>query len=206
MSNGLICALTGYCPAPLAPDNAQIGGRSNKNGTISYQVTVEQAKALPVMSNCGYPADVIDKARIKRITMEEPINQPSFMSSKSVIIAIEKEPKTNKDGGTEQTVYYCSHRPSRDDEENKLYPYLYVTNSKSEKGGAVTAQTAIGPVDPFGTSFNKTTTEMGGETYRQFETKYEQCSGSCMPTTKETYEKYGESRIPHFVDGKLVRE
>jgi hypothetical protein len=184
MGNGWICALTGYCPAPLAPDNAP-KTEDLKNKTVKRQVTVEQAKALPITAACNGVDKVLDSGAIKRITIEEPMNQSSSMDSKSVILTIEQDPIKTKDGTTVQATHYCSHKPS-----DSLYKPLSVINYTSENPDTVVRRTDIGTSGVFGSSYRKTTTELEPtykkevdkgkklvtfDVYRELGTNYQSC-------------------------------
>lgn len=221
MGNGLICKLFNYCPAPLAPDNAP-KVEDSQNKTVKRQLTVEQAKALPIIPNCNGIDKVLDKNDIKRITVEEPMNQPAYPASKSVILTVEENPTKNSSGAIVQATHYCSHEPNN--YGSNSYEPLSVINYTSENPVTVEKTVDIGTSGAFGSSHIKTTTEpgqatkelekaaakLGGVTIevdRKLGTKYKYCSfGRCRPESKDDYEKYGETQIPHFVDGKLVRE
>lgn len=64
MTQGFICKLTGYCPAPVAPVNAPMVGLDLKNNTVTRQIAPEQAYELG-----------IDCFGASKITIQEPMEQ-----------------------------------------------------------------------------------------------------------------------------------
>lgn len=192
MSQGFICKLTGYCPASVAPDNAPMVGLDLKNNTVTRQITPEDSPIKFTFSQ--------NLSNIKDIKIEEPMTQDYF--DKNAVLTVNHNPVTYGET-TSQTTTIC-RLP-----HNLFQPRCsYVTNTKTVTPAKTIEKTKV----EGDYSWVERTIETGADK-KPSEAKYQKCfdlpsdkekEPECFSSSKEEFEEYKMSNIPHFNNGELI--
>lgn len=208
---GLCESIGLFCPKYIAPADAKTVNESGK--TVTRQVTPEQFKAL----NFKFDIDLSD---VQSITIEEPKDQSYLLIDKNAIFTFNHKPKSSSEKGIEttstQTDYY-----SYGSEDGHFADGFMTTIETQTYGGTPFSvhETEIVSGQKsklFSNSVKEIRTEDAAPVSGPYDvtpkseitTRYEYCPSAtdfCEPAHPTFYD-FKLKRIPHFVDGKLVRK
>lgn len=207
MGNWLCNKVGLFCPTPIAPKEASFVSEDNTNKTTTRKVTPEQIAGK--LSTCNFDLNNAE------ITIEEPKDQPYFDSSKSYILKIAHKPE-NDNGVSYERIDYCSYEPEKGlkglfvERQTSKNPLEITEESKikDREGSAGRLITKPGTMAKMLIDVAANNKAMKHNGQKEPTTEYVSCGAydsNCSPSNEADY-MTKTKKIPHFVNGKLVRE